>query len=215
MAAGPGRGRRMLRAVEGARGARPDPPGGFLHPRYFAITSPGYAGFSCPGSCWRWEGGRGAGPACPEPAPAQGQKEKFPGPRVAGPLPGRLRGSAARTPRLLVRIVGLKIEALAAAQLCSKGGERRDVGSGLSPPPRCPTRLGTSSKAEVGAPASPAEGPPGEEWGAMLARGAAAGVGGGALSVLPPRLPPSARLRRSWLRHLFSSGTEARPPALP
>lgn len=37
------------------------------------------------------------------------------------------------TPRLLIHIVGLKIEVLAAAQLCSKGGERRNVGMGLFP----------------------------------------------------------------------------------
>ena len=63
-AAAPGHGRRMLRATEGARGVWPDPQG-FLHPRYFAITSPGYAGFSCPGSCLHWEGERAAGPGCP------------------------------------------------------------------------------------------------------------------------------------------------------
>lgn len=40
---------------------------------------------------------------------------------------------AMHTPRLLIHIVGLKIEVLAAAQLCSKGGERRNVGMGLFP----------------------------------------------------------------------------------
>ena len=78
MAAGPGHGRRMLRAVEGARRVCPDPQG-FLHPRYFAITLPGYAGFSCPGSCLCCKGGRGAGPIYPERAPAPGEEGEVSG----------------------------------------------------------------------------------------------------------------------------------------
>lgn len=72
-----------------------------------------------------------------------GEKGKFPEPGAAGPLPGRLQGSAVYTRRLLIHIVGLKIEVLAAAQLCSEGWEKRNAPT-TSLPPAVTLGLGTS-----------------------------------------------------------------------
>lgn len=49
-------------------------PQDFLHPRQFAVTSPGYAGFNCPSCCFCWEKERGAHPTCHEGAPDQGRR---------------------------------------------------------------------------------------------------------------------------------------------
>lgn len=102
-------------------------PQDFLHPRQFAVTSPGCAGFNCPSCCFCWEEERGAHPTCHEGAPDREKKGKFPEPWAAGLLPGGLQGSAVYTHRLLIHIVGLKIEVLAAAQVCTEDWNKRNA----------------------------------------------------------------------------------------
>lgn len=130
---------------------------------------------------------------------------KFVGPWLAGLLPSGLRGLATHTPRLLIRTVGLKNRSAGSSPALQQGlGEKKRGRGGCSCHPFssswCPQGWGQAARLRWAHQCHLQRG-----FLCVPKEGTGGNAGEGCTFCAPPcASPPSARLHRSWLRHLFS-----------